>query len=44
MTEDEFSEEMIRLNKELNKENKSSKKILETINLNLSKITDAYEV
>jgi len=44
MTEEEFAEEMIRLNEELNQETLSSKKLLKSINSNLIKLTDAYEV
>tara|TARA_R100001369_G_scaffold10176_1_gene23163 strand:- start:13227 stop:15458 length:2232 start_codon:yes stop_codon:yes gene_type:complete len=44
MTEEEFAQEMIRLNKELNEESQYAKELLENINFNLSKLTDAYEV
>lgn len=44
MTEEEFAEEMTRLNEELKVENKSSLNLLKTINTNLVNLTDAYEV
>jgi type I restriction enzyme M protein len=44
MTEEEFVEEMIRLNTELNMESVTSLELLSTINKNLANLTDAYEV
>jgi type I restriction enzyme M protein len=44
MTEEEFVEEMIRLNTELNVESVTSLELLSTINKNLANLTDAYEV
>ncbi|KXO01126.1 hypothetical protein LS48_01225 [Aequorivita aquimaris] len=44
MTEEEFVEEMIRLNTELNVESVTSLELLSTINKNLDNLTDAYEV
>ena len=44
MTEEEFVEEMKKLNYELQEANLTSKSILETINSNLNKLSESYEV